>query len=86
MTAFTLMCRSQRGLGSFGVLIVLVIAVALGYYAYQALTGTGEAPSCKEAFNHCMKTCRRTTTEAPAAQACQEACQRDQAACERRAG
>ena len=62
--------------------IVLVVAAAFGYYAYKALTGAGEPESCKEAANHCMKTCRRTTTEAPAAQACQEACSRDQAACE----
>ena len=47
--------------------IVLVVAVVLGYYVYKTYT----APeSCAEAFNHCMKTCRRTTTEAPAAQAC----------------
>jgi hypothetical protein len=78
------MYRSQRGLSSFGVLIVLAIAIALGYYAYKALTGAGEAPSCKEALNHCLKTCRRTTTEAPAAQACQDACLSDQAACERK--
>jgi len=78
------MGRSQRGLSSFGMLVILAIAVAAGYYAYKALTGAGEAPGCKEAFNHCMKTCRRTTTEAPAAQACQDACLRDQAACERR--
>ncbi|HZF20562.1 MAG TPA: hypothetical protein VE008_12755 [Burkholderiales bacterium] len=62
-------------------LIVLVAAVALGYYAYKALTGAGEPESCNEAFNHCMKTCRRTATEAPAAQACQEACKSDQTAC-----
>ena len=62
-------------------LIVLVAAVALGYYAYKALTGAGEPESCAEAFNHCMKTCRRTATESPAAQACQEACKSDQAAC-----
>jgi hypothetical protein len=58
--------------------IVLVVAAVLGYYVYKTFT----APeSCAEAFNHCMKTCRRTTTEAPAAQACQRACQGDQAAC-----
>jgi hypothetical protein len=76
--------NSQQGLSSFGMLIVLVIAVAAGYYAYIGITGAGDAESCKEAFRECMKTCRRTTTEAPAAQACQEACLRDQAACERR--
>ena len=64
--------------------IVLLFAVALGYYAFKALTGAGEPESCNEAFNHCMKTCRRTTTEAPAAQACQQACQRDLEACGRK--
>ena len=64
--------------------VVLAIALAVGYYAYKAITGADERPSCKETFNTCMKTCRRTTTEAPAAQACQEGCQRDQAACERK--
>jgi len=77
------MRNSQRGLSSFGILIVLAVAVAAGYYGYKAVSGEGEAPSCKSAFSSCMKLCRRTTTEAPAAQACQEACQRDQAACER---
>jgi len=65
--------------------IILVIAVAIGYYAYKALTGAGDPESCKEAFNHCMKTCRLTTTEAPASQACQEGCRRDLDACGRRA-
>jgi len=77
------MQRSQRGLSSFGMLIVLAVVVALGYYAYKAISGEDEAPSCKSAFTACMQKCRRTTTEAPAAQACQEACQRDQAECER---
>jgi len=73
----------QRGLSSFGMLIVLAVVVAAGYYAYKGISGAEEAPSCNSALNSCMKSCRRTTTEAPAAQACQEACQRDQAACER---
>ena len=77
------MKRSQRGLGSFGVLIVLAIAVALGYYAYKGITGEDEAPSCRSASTACMQKCRRTTTETPAAQACQEGCRRDQDACER---
>ena len=74
---------SQRGWSSFGMLVILAVAVAAGYYAYKGISGADEAPGCKSAFNYCMKSCRRTTTEAPAAQACQEACQRDQAACER---
>jgi len=77
------MKRSQRGLSSFGVLIVLAIAVAVGYYAYKGITGGDEAPSCRSAFTACMQKCRGTTTEAPAAQACQESCQRDSDACER---
>ena len=72
----------QRGLGAFGMLVVVAIAVAAGYYAYKSLSGTGDAPTCRSAFTACMQKCRRTTTEAPAAQACQEACQRDQVACE----
>lgn len=78
------MGRRQRGLSSFGMLIVLAIAVAAGYYAYMGITGGGDAESCKEAFRECMKTCRRTTSEAPASQACQQACLLDQGACERR--
>ena len=75
--------HSQRGLGWFGMLIVIAIAVAVAYYAYKGISGADEPPSCASAFSACMKSCRRTSTEAPAAQACQEGCQRDQAACER---
>jgi len=74
---------SQRGLGAFGMLIVLAVVGALGYYAYKAMTGEDEAPTCRSASTACMQKCRRTTTEAPAAQACQEGCRRDEAACER---
>jgi len=74
---------SQRGLSAFGMLVVLTLAVAASYYAYKSLSGGDDAPSCRSAFTSCMQKCRRTTTEAPAAQACQEGCQRDQAACER---
>jgi hypothetical protein len=77
------MRSGQRGLGAFGMLVVLALAVAAGYYAYKSLSGGDDAPTCKSAFTSCMQKCRRTTTEAPAAQACQEACRRDQAACER---
>ena len=75
------MLKLQRGLGIFGLLFIVAIAAAIGWYAYKGMTGAGEPESCNEAFNHCMKTCRRTATEAPAAQACQEACKSDQAAC-----
>jgi hypothetical protein len=77
-----MMRGSQLGLGSVGVLLVIAIAAAAGYYAYIALSGSDQAPSCRSAFTACMQKCRRTTTEAPAAQACQKACQRDADACE----
>jgi hypothetical protein len=61
--------------------IVILVAAALGWYAYKALTGAGDPETCAEAYNHCIKTCRQTTSDAAASQACQEACKRDQAAC-----
>ena len=75
---------SQRGLSAFGMLVVLAVAVAAGYYTYKAISGGEDTPTCRGTFTACMQKCRRTTTEAPAAQVCQEACRRDQAACERR--
>ncbi|HYS50702.1 MAG TPA: hypothetical protein VEM33_02370 [Burkholderiales bacterium] len=77
------MRASQRGLSAFGMVVVLAIAVAAGYYAYKSLSGSGDAPTCRSASTACIQKCRRTTTEAPAAQACQEGCQRDLTACER---
>lgn len=74
------MARSQRGLGAFGLLIVLAIAVAIGYYAYKGIW-TDEAPSCESVFTACMQKCRRTTTDNAGAQACQQACQRERDAC-----
>jgi len=75
---------SQYGLGLFGMLIVLAIVVAAGYYAYQAVSGGDNAPSCKSSHTACLQKCRRTATEAPAAQACQEDCRREADACERK--
>jgi len=77
------MRASQLGLSAFGMLVVLAVAVAAGYYTYKGISGGENAPTCGGAFTACMQKCRRTTTEAPAAQACQEGCRRDQAACER---
>jgi len=80
-----MMRASQCGLGAFGVLIVLAIAIAVGYFAYKGIWND-EAPGCKGAFTACMQKCRRTATEAPAAQACQEACRRESDACGRGGG
>jgi len=79
------MRASQRGLGFFGMLLVLAIAIAAGYYVYKAIWSE-DAPSCKSAFTACLQKCRRTTTENAAAQACQAACRRERDACTREAG
>ena len=74
----------QRGLGAFGTLVIVAIAGVAGYYVYKAVMEPDEAPSCRAALNSCFAKCRRTSTDAPAAQACQDACQSDAAACERK--
>lgn len=75
----------QRGLGSFGLLVILAIAIAGGYYAYKAIW-SDEAPSCRSAFTACLQKCRRTTTENATAQACQAACRGERNACEPEGG
>ena len=73
----------QRGLGTFGTLVVLAIAVVAGYYAYKYVLEPDavSAASCKSQLNSCMVNCRKGTSEAPQAQACQEECSRKAAAC-----
>lgn len=77
------MRRRQLGLGWFGTLIVLALAVGAGWYAYTEVFGDDDAPppSCAAAQNACLQKCRRSSTEAPAAQSCQQACQREAEAC-----
>jgi hypothetical protein len=74
----------QRGLGAFGTLVILIAAGAGGYYVYKAVMepDSVSAPSCKSQLNSCIAICRKTTTEAPAAQECQDTCQRNASACE----
>jgi hypothetical protein len=69
-------------LGVFGTLIILVLAAVAGYYVYQEVfLGGSQGPSCKEAYQNCMKECRRTTTDQASALACQNECQRAFDAC-----
>ena len=68
--------------GAFGTLVLLIAIGVAGYYAYRYLMEAEEAPSCKARLNRCVATCRRTNTEAPPLQACQEGCQREAQACE----
>jgi hypothetical protein len=74
----------QRGLGTFGTLVVLALAGAAGWWVYKNVfeADTVSAPSCKSQLNSCLANCRKTTTEAPQAQACQDSCQRNLASCE----
>jgi hypothetical protein len=76
------MRRRQRG-GALGTLIVIALLVAAGYYAYTEFLSTSPKapPSCKAQLNSCIANCRKTATEAPAMQECQQACERDAAAC-----
>jgi hypothetical protein len=75
------MLRSQRGLGWFGTLVVLALAVGAGYYAYQQLTVPDEAQSCAAALNGCVHKCRQTATDNTSIQACQQACRREAEVC-----
>ena len=76
------MSESQKGLGLLGLLIVVAIAAAIGYYAYKGIWQADEGqPSCASALNACTKNCRRTQTESADMQRCQQACQRESDAC-----
>ena len=75
----------QRGLGLFGSLVVLAILIAGGYYLYKNVLMAPDAPpSCKAALNSCVANCRKTNTEAPEVQACQERCGRTAEECEQK--
>jgi hypothetical protein len=76
--------RSQSGLSGLGVVFLIAVAGVAGYYVYKGVTPDHAAESCGSAQNACIKSCRRTSSEAPALQACQEACQREADACKRR--
>jgi len=73
--------RDQRGMGLFGTLVILAIAAVAGYYVYVGVFRDGQAPSCNEAQQDCMKACRRTSTDQASAAACQGECQRKRDAC-----
>ena len=78
------MKKHQRGLGAFGSVAVIALFVLAGYYAYKYVMepDTVSAPSCHEQLNRCTANCRKTNTEAPGLQACQETCKQNAAACE----
>jgi hypothetical protein len=53
----------------------------LGYYGWKALMEDNTPPTCNAANSACLAKCRKTVTEAPAMQACQQDCRRDLDAC-----
>jgi len=74
--------RRERGLSLLGALLIVVIAAIAGYYVYQGTLGE-EPPTCDSALKSCMQKCRRTTSDAAAAQACQKVCESDAEDCKR---
>lgn len=75
------MRKAQRGLGWFGSLVVLALAVGAGYYLYQQMVVGEESPSCAAQQNACLRKCRQTSTDNAGIQACQDRCEREAAAC-----
>lgn len=73
--------RTQQRGGAFGTMIIIILLAAGGYYAYTEFMAPSTPPTCQAQLQSCLTKCRKTTTEAPQAQACQDACQRDAAAC-----
>ena len=81
------LAQLQRGLGFFGTLVVLAILIAGGYYVYknwERWMPAEEPASCRAALNSCVANCRKTNTEAPDVQACQERCARTAEECEQK--
>ena len=75
------MRKSQRGLGWFGSLVVLALAVGAGYYLYQQMVVGDATPDCAAEQDECLRKCRRTSTDNAAAQACQQDCRREAELC-----
>jgi hypothetical protein len=73
----------QRG-GTLGTFVVLIALAVVGYYVYQQYFGSAAdaPPSCKAQLNTCLVICRRTTSEAPDYQACEQRCNQQASACQ----
>ena len=57
-------------------LIVVLIAAIAGYFIYQEVfVGSGDGPSCKQVYESCSRTCRKTETETTTYNACLKKCQ-----------
>jgi len=73
----------QRG-GALGTLVLLIAIGVAGYYAYKYFIAAEDAPSCKAQLNSCIANCRKSTSEASAAQACQDNCTQQAQSCEQK--
>lgn len=72
--------RTQLG-GALGTIVLLVVIGFVGYWVYNHVLFSDAPPSCKEQLNDCLRICRRTTSEAPDYQACEQRCNQQAEAC-----
>ena len=68
----------KKGISLLFALVATAVVAASAQANRQAAVS---AVSCKSQLNSCMVSCRKTTTEAPQTQACQEECNRKAASC-----
>ena len=62
---------------------MLLLAIGfVGYWLYKHVLFSDAPPSCKELQNDCLRICRRTTSEAPDYQACEQRCNQQAEACQ----
>ena len=62
-------------------LVILAVVAIAGYYVWKGVSGEDAPQSCGAVQNACIANCRKTATEAPAMQDCQDECRRNFAAC-----
>ena len=74
--------RLQLG-GTLSTLVIVAVIGVLGYYGWKALM-SDDTPTCGADQDSCFARCRKTATEEPAMQACQEECKSRFAACSSR--
>ena len=74
--------RLQLG-GTLTTVVILAAIGVMGYYGWKALMDD-TPPTCAEEQSSCLARCRKSATEAPAMQACQDECRGRFTACSSR--